>query len=130
MTTTGVPRAFRGPAGVCVEADEIGFVQARRGGERGERGDVGLHLAVEGEREGLGGVGQALLEGGAVVPGHAPSGRRTESERGQQAGEHEGGEVRPEAAALRPGGRRWCRHSAPPPARCAAAWRSAFGTSD
>ena len=56
---------------------------------------MGLEFAVEGEREGLGGVGQALLEGGAVVPGHAPRGGGAEGERGQQHGQDEGGEVRP-----------------------------------
>jgi hypothetical protein len=100
---------------VRVEGAEVVLVEVRRGGERGERGDVGLHLAVEGEREGLGGAGQALLEGGAVVPGHAPGGGAAEGEGGQQHREDEGHEVRPQAAPARPGDGGRCRHSAPLP---------------
>ena len=51
----GRAEGFRGAAGVRVEAREVRFVEARRGGECGEGGNVGLHLAVEGEGEGLGG---------------------------------------------------------------------------
>jgi hypothetical protein len=106
----GRAERFSGPAGVRLEPGEVGEaavvprVEVRRGDEGGERGGVGLHLAAEGEGEGLGGGGEALLEGGAVVPGHAPRGGGADGERGEQDGEDEGREVRPQAAALRRGG--------------------------
>jgi hypothetical protein len=86
-------------ARLVMEGGEVAGLGAelRGGGERVQRGEVALDLAVHGECEGAGGVGQACLEGGPVAQRGLPHGGRADHEGGEQRGEHQGEQMRAQA---------------------------------